>query len=176
MKIIKTKFKDLYLIKTKVQKDYRGSFVELFNLKEFKKKTKLNIKFVQDNISTSKKNVLRGLHYQNKKQQGKLISCIKGSLLDVAIDLRKKSSTYGQYFLKKLYANDNILIWIPKGFAHGFYSYENNTQLFYKTTQYYYPKFENIIIWNDKNLHINWGIKKKPILSKKDLNGKNFNK
>ena len=97
-------------------------------------------------------------------------------MLDVAIDLRKKSSTYGQYFLKKLYANDNILIWIPKGFAHGFYSYENNTQLFYKTTQYYYPKFENIIIWNDKNLHINWGIKKKPILSKKDLNGKNFNK
>lgn len=176
MKIIKTKFKDLYLIKTKVQKDYRGSFFELFNLKEFKKKTKLNIKFVQDNISTSKKNVLRGLHYQNKKKQGKLISCIKGSLLDVAIDLRKKSSTYGHYFSKKLDANDNTLIWIPEGFAHGFYSYKKNTQLFYKTTEYYYPKFENVIIWNDKNLNINWGIKKKPILSKKDLNGKNFNK
>jgi dTDP-4-dehydrorhamnose 3,5-epimerase len=168
MKVIKTKFKGLYLIRPKVHKDKRGSFAELINLKELKKKIKLDIKFVQDNLSISKKNVLRGLHYQEKKQQDKLIRCNKGSLLDVCVDLRKDSKTYGKYFSKTLNEKDHILIWIPKGFAHGFYAFEDNTQLYYKTTEYYYPKYERTIRWDSKFLKRAWKKVKKPILSFKD--------
>ena len=118
----------------------------------------------------SKKKVLRGLHFQKKKPQGKLISVIKGEILDVVVDIRKNSKTYGKYASFSLSEKNGNQLWIPKNFAHGFLSLSNNTIVNYKCTDFYDPKDQHTIIWNDKNLNINWNIKK-PIVSKKDENG-----
>ena len=161
MKIIKTKLKDLIIIKKDTHTDNRGYFRELYLEKNFKKK------FLFDVMSLSKKNVLRGLHLQTKKPQGKLITVIKGSLFDVAVDCRKKSKTFGKYFSIKLSENDNTSLYIPEGFAHGFCSLENNTILHYKCTNYRNPGSETGIVWNDSKLKIKWPIKN-PIISNKD--------
>ena len=161
MKIINTKFKDLIIIKKETHYDNRGYFRELFLEKNFKKR------FPFDVMSLSKKNVLRGLHLQTKKPQGKLITVIKGSLFDVALDCRKKSKTFGKYFSIKLSESDNTSLYIPEGFAHGFCSLENNTILHYKCTNYRDSHSETGILWNDPKLKIKWPIKN-PSISVKD--------
>ena len=167
MKVLKTKFKDLLIIKKDTYFDNRGYFRELYLNKLLKKK------FVFDVLSLSKKNVLRGLHLQTKKPQGKLITVLRGEILDVSLDCRIRSRTFGKYFSIKLSEKDNISVYIPEGFAHGFVSLENNSVLHYKCTNYRDEKSENGILWNDEDLKIKWP-KKKLIISHKDQKNLTF--
>tara|TARA_Y100000389_G_C17281253_1_gene423060 strand:- start:46 stop:576 length:531 start_codon:yes stop_codon:yes gene_type:complete len=167
MKIVKTKFKGLCLYKKDTYKDNRGYFRELFIEKNFKKK------FPFDIMSLSKKNVIRGLHLQLIRPQGKLLTVIKGKVLDVAVDCRKKSKTYGKHFSIILSDKDNTSLYVPEGFAHGFYSLEDNTILHYKCTKYRSSKSEVGILWNDPELKIKWPTKK-VIISTKDKNNLSF--
>ncbi len=161
MKILKTPIKDLLVIKNKRFVDSRGYFRELLIEKILQKKFCFNV------VSVSKKNVIRGLHFQIKKPQGKFISVIKGKIIDVAVDLRKKSKTFGKHFKIILSDKNCTSIFIPEGFAHGFGGLDNENIIVYSCTNYRYQKGERGLIWNDKDLKINWGIKK-PILSSKD--------
>ena len=166
---------DILLIKPSLHEDDRGFFYEFFNQKEFNSKSGLNVNFVQDNISFSKKNVLRGLHYQKYPlEQGKLVSVISGEVIDVVVDIRKGSKTYGQYIIEKLSYENKKQLWIPPGFAHGFYTCSLSAQFFYKTTNHYSKNHEKTILWNDNKLNIDWKLKEVPIISKKDANGDNF--
>jgi dTDP-4-dehydrorhamnose 3,5-epimerase len=167
MKIIKTNFKDLFLYKRDTYKDNRGYFRELFT------ENFLKIKFPFDMMSFSKKNVIRGLHLQHIKPQGKLLTVLSGKLFDVAVDCRKKSKTYGKYFSIILSAKDNTSLYVPAGFAHGFCSLEDNTILHYKCTKYRHAKSEIGIMWNDPELKIHWP-KKKFIISNKDKKNLSF--
>ena len=167
MKIIKTKIKDLVLVKTSIFKDKRGFF------KEVEKKRVLKKKFIFDCFSYSKKNTLRGMHLQTQKSQAKIISVVQGKILDVVVDLRKNSKTYGKYFSIEISQNSNFSLFIPEKFAHGFLCLSQECAVYYKCTNYRDKNSETTIKWNDKNLNINWPIKK-PILSKKDKNGINF--
>mgnify|MGYP001354671777 FL=1 len=161
MKIIKTKFKDLVIINSKNFYDNRGHFREVLVEKIVKKKFKFNV------VSKSNKNVLRGLHMQRKFPQGKYVSVIKGSILDVVVDCRKNSKTYGKYYKTELSDKNEKSIYIPKGFLHGFLCLEKENIVIYSCTNYRDKKSEIGVKWNDKNLKINWPIKK-PILSNKD--------
>tara|TARA_B100000579_G_scaffold35957_1_gene25189 strand:+ start:1776 stop:2303 length:528 start_codon:yes stop_codon:yes gene_type:complete len=163
--IKKTKFKDLLIIINKSFKDKRGYFKELIKEKKIKKK------FLFTVMSCSKKNVVRGLHIQRNKPQGKFISVIKGKILDVAVDLRKNSNTYGKYFSIILSEKNSKSVYVPPGFAHGFCGLEKENYVIYNCTNYRHKKSETGIQYNDKNLKIKWPIKK-PIVSKKDK--KNF--
>tara|TARA_Y100000591_G_C21288631_1_gene430788 strand:- start:31 stop:543 length:513 start_codon:yes stop_codon:yes gene_type:complete len=167
MKIIKTKFKDLILLKSKIFKDKRGFF------KEVEKKNILKKNFIFDCFSYSKKNTLRGLHLQTKKSQAKIITVVYGSILDVVVDLRKKSPTYGKYFSIKISQNSDFSLFIPENFAHGFLCLSKNCAVYYKCTNFRDKSSETTIKWNDRDLNIKWPIKN-PILSKKDKMGLNF--
>ena len=167
--IYKTKIQGLILIESKKYFDNRGYFFESYNEKIYSK-IGIKKKFLQDNFAISKKNVLRGLHYQNKKPQGKLITVIKGSILDVAVDIRKNSKTYGKHQTFLLSEKNCRQLWIPEDFAHGFLALSPNTIVNYKVTEFYDPKDQNTIIWNDKDLNISW-LTKKPIISEKDKQG-----
>ena len=167
MKIIKTQIKDLILIKTELFRDKRGYFKEVEKFKVLKKK------FIFDCFSYSKKNTLRGLHLQTNKSQAKIITVVHGKILDVAVDLRKKSPTYGKYFSIEISDNSDFSIFIPTGFAHGFLCLSKNCAVYYKCTNHRDKKSEKTIKWNDKSLNIKWPIKR-PILSKKDALGMNF--
>ena len=161
MKIIKTKFKDLFVVNTRVFKDNRGWLKE-----EFKKKiVKKNLVFTV--VSNSKRNVLRGLHMQTKNPQDKFLSVVKGKVLDIAVDLRKNSKSYGKHFKIILSEKNGKHLFVPKGFAHGILGLDKENILHYACTNYRDPKSEISIKWNDKSLNINWGTKK-PIISKKD--------
>ena len=174
MNIISTKIEGVYLIKPKIFNDDRGSFFESFNMKVFQKETKQKINFVQDNQSVSSKNILRGLHFQKPPHaQAKLVRVIKGSVLDVVLDLRKKSKTYGEYILEELSEYNNHQLFIPKGMAHGFLTLEDNTIFTYKCSEFYCKDAEDSIIWNDNSIGIKWP-GSKPLLSKKDQNAKKF--
>ena len=161
MKIIKTKFKDLLLYKRENYEDNRGYFRELYVKKIIKKN------FCFDYLSLSHKNVIRGLHIQTKKPQGKLITVFRGKIFDVVVDCRKNSKTFGKIYTTTLDEKNNTSLYIPEGFLHGFCSLNNHTLLHYKCTEYRDKKSEKGVIWNDKNLKINWPVKK-PILSNKD--------
>ena len=167
MEIFKTTFKDLLIIKSKQFYDNRGHFRELI------RETKIKQKFVFNVVSLSKKNVIRGLHYQGLKPQGKLVSVVKGKILDVAVDLRKKSKTYGKHYKVILSDKNQTSVFIPAGFAHGFASLDRENIVVYSCTNYRHQKSENGILWNDKKLKINWSIKN-PIISKKDLKNPSF--
>jgi len=167
MQIIKTKIKDLVLVKTSIYKDKRGFF------KEVEKKRVLKKKFIFDCFSYSKKNTLRGMHLQTRKSQAKIISVVQGKILDVVVDLRKNSKTYGKYFSIEISQNSNFSLFIPEKFAHGFLCLTKECAVYYKCTNYRDKNSETTIKWNDKKLNINWPVKK-PILSKKDKNGINF--
>jgi dTDP-4-dehydrorhamnose 3,5-epimerase len=159
---------EVILITPQVFSDTRGFFSETFKSSDFEK-AGIPYRFVQENHSRSKKNVLRGLHYQlNPKSQGKLVRAIAGSILDVAVDLRKGSPFYGKYVSHRLSSQNKMMLWIPPGFAHGFLSLEKDTEVLYKTTEEYSPKHEWGIIWNDPDLNIPWGIEN-PEVSAKDL-------
>ena len=172
MIVEQTNIPDLLLITPKVYADERGYFMESYN----RLKTEVLIKenFVQDNESGSKKNVLRGLHLQLPPfSQAKLVRVIQGSILDVAVDLRKGSSTYGQHFKHVLSGENKKQLYVPKGFAHGFLSLEDNTILNYKCSEYYNAKSEVSLLWNDTDLNIDWGITD-PILTEKDRLAEKF--
>ena len=172
MNAIGTNLKDAYVITNKKFEDDRGFFMESFNLKEFEKIVG-ECNFVQDNHSKSSKGVLRGLHYQIEHAQGKLVRCISGSVYDVIVDLRKSSPSFGKWFGIELCEN-NLQLWVPPGFAHGFYTLTKTAEITYKTTDYYYPEYDRTLVWNDTNLEIEWGMNVDPILSQKDLKGQTF--
>lgn len=173
MEVIKTHIPDLLVIKPKVFEDPRGYFYESYNTAAFQQHG-IDVTFVQDNQSLSQKNVLRGLHFQNPPHaQAKLVRVIKGAVLDVVVDIRKSSPTYGQYFDIELSEKNKIQLWIPEGFAHGFLTLENDTIFFYKCTNYYNKSSEDCILWDDKDIGINWNTNS-PLLSEKDRLGKPF--
>jgi len=169
MKIEKTFIDDLLVINPKVHGDDRGYFFESFNLKSFHEFVSNDSVFVQDNQSKSVKGVLRGLHYQYHNPQGKLVRAIHGQIYDVAVDLRTESDTYGDYFGILLSAENKKQLWIPKGFAHGFLVVTDTAEVSYKTTDYYNPDDEHVILWSDPTLAIDWPDLKCPYkLSMKD--------
>ena len=170
MKIISTKFSGLKVIKTKVHKDSRGHFVELFRHSFFRKN-----KFIFTCSSKSKKNVLRGMHFQKKFGQGKYLSVLKGKILDVVIDLRSKSKTFGKHFKIIMSDEDGKSLFIPAGFAHGFLGLASENIITYHCTNYRSKKNEVAILWNDKTLNIKWP-KRKTIISSKDKNNITFKK
>jgi dTDP-4-dehydrorhamnose 3,5-epimerase len=172
--ITKSKIEGLFIIEPRVFEDTRGAFYETFNEKIFQEKTGIDLSFCQDNESISKKNVLRGLHFQNPPfAQGKLVRVVAGRVIDIAVDIRKSSKTYGQYESIELSAENKKQFWIPPGFAHGFVALEDNSIFNYKCTNYYNPNSERTIQWNDTVLNINWEIND-PIISEKDQNGIDF--
>ena len=164
MKLIKTKIKDLLIIKSEVFKDKRG-----FLRETYRKNIVNNIDFPFDIMSSSKKNVLRGLHFQSKNSQAKIITVTQGKILDVAVDLRKNSKTFGKFFSIKISHDDDFSFFIPKNFAHGFLCLSEKCTINYKCSDYRNPKFEKTLLWNDPDIGINWPIKR-PLLSKKDAN------
>lgn len=171
--IVSTPITDLLVIEVEFFKDARGFFIEPWNKKVFKE-IGLNIDFVQEGHSGSKKNVLRGLHYQNKTApMGKLVRCTVGKVLDVAVDIRPTSTTYGKWFSIELNPEDMKQLYVPPGFAHGFLTLSDYAEVQYKQTGFYTPGAEGIIIWNDPEIAINWLITN-PTLSDKDKNGQSF--
>ncbi len=174
MKVLTTPISNLLVIQPNVFEDERGYFFESYS-KELFKKNGINVDFLQDNQSLSQAGVLRGLHFQNPPYaQGKLVRVIKGAILDVAVDIRKKSPTYGKHFAIDLNEKNKTMLWIPEGFAHGFLTLEDNTVFSYKCTNYYNKASEDCILWNDKTIGIDWKVEN-PILSEKDKLGKLFN-
>ncbi len=173
MLIIDTKIPDVKIIEPKVFGDERGFFMETWNQREFEEKvTGKPTLFVQDNHSKSKKGILRGLHYQTENTQGKLVRVVYGEVFDVAVDIRKNSPTFGQWVGEYLSADNKRQLWIPEGFAHGFYVTSKEAEFVYKCTDYYNPFSEHSIIWNDAKLNIAWPLDGAPILSDKDSNAK----
>lgn len=174
MNIIKTEIPDVLIIEPKVFGDARGFFFESFNAKTFATLTGLNPTFVQDNHSRSAKNVLRGLHYQIKQPQGKLVRVAVGEVFDVTVDLRKNSPTFGKWTGTILSAENKRMLWVPEGFAHGFLVLSDSADFLYKTTDYYAPEHERCVIWNDATVGITWPLAGQPILAAKDKTGKSL--
>ncbi|MGE6568331.1 dTDP-4-dehydrorhamnose 3,5-epimerase [Shewanella vesiculosa] len=173
MKVIDTTIPDVKIIDSTVYGDERGFFMETWNQQKFEELvTGKPTTFVQDNHSKSKKGILRGLHYQTKNTQGKLVRVISGEVFDVAVDIRKNSATFGQWVGVYLSAENKRQLWVPEGFAHGFYVTSEEAEFVYKCTDYYNPSAEKSIIWNDATLNITWPISDCNIeLSEKDLLG-----
>tara|TARA_B100001057_G_scaffold491814_1_gene582866 strand:- start:461 stop:997 length:537 start_codon:yes stop_codon:yes gene_type:complete len=165
MKISKTYIEGLLIIEPQLFKDDRGFFFESYN----KNNLDINVVFVQDNLSKSHKGVIRGLHFQSPPfEQAKLVRCVSGNILDVAVDLRTSSKTYGMSFSVELSSENNKQLFIPKGFAHGFQVLSETAVVDYKVDNYYNPKSDSGIIWNDTDLSIGWNLSLKPILSERD--------
>lgn len=173
MKIQPTGLQGVVVIEPEVFSDARGYFLETFNAKVFAE-AGIGEQFVQDNQSHSKRGVLRGLHYQKEQVQGKLIRVLLGEIFDVVVDLRPESSTYGKWSGINLSAMEQKAIWIPKGFAHGFYTLSETADVAYKVTEFYAPQHERVMLWNDPDLAIRWPIRGEPILSEKDKAGHPF--
>lgn len=172
MNIIPTSIPDVLIIEPKVFGDERGFFFESFNHKVFVEKTGVTSEFVQDNHSRSVKGVLRGLHYQIQQTQGKLLRIVAGEIFDVAVDMRKSSPTFGQWVGCILSAENKRQFWVPPGFAHGFLVISDIAEVLYKTTDYYAPKYERSLLWNDPEVGIDWPLNGiTPILSAKDQEG-----
>jgi dTDP-4-dehydrorhamnose 3,5-epimerase len=174
MKIIPTKIPDAFILEPKVFGDQRGFFLESYNQQTFQDVTRIKATFVQDNHSRSGKNVLRGLHYQLKHPQGKLVRVVRGCVFDVAVDLRKSSSTFGQWVGAELSEENHRQFWVPAGFAHGFLVLSEQADFLYKTTDYYAPEYERCIRWDDPDIGIAWPENCTPSLSSKDQQGVSF--
>ena len=174
MKVIETKIPEVLIIEPKVFGDERGFFYESYNEETFYQLTGIRKKFVQDNHSRSGKGVLRGLHYQIKQPQGKLVRVVRGSVFDVAVDIRKNSPTFGQWVGEVLSEENKRQMWVPEGFAHGFLVVSEYADFLYKTTDYYAPEYERCIQWDDTALAIEWPLKGEPKLSNKDKDGSVF--
>lgn len=173
MRVIPTAIPDLLIIEPKVFGDARGFFYESFNAKRFIELTGIDTPFVQDNHSRSTKGVLRGLHYQIKQPQGKLVRAVVGEVLDVALDIRRNSPTFGKAYKTILNAENKRMLWIPPGFAHGFLVLSDAAECLYKTTDYWVPEHERSILWNDPALGIDWQLDgATPLLAAKDQAGK----
>jgi dTDP-4-dehydrorhamnose 3,5-epimerase len=173
MNVLELSLSGALVIEPTVFEDDRGFFLESYS-----ERTSATIgireKFVQDNHSYSKRGVLRGLHYQVEKPQGKLVRVVSGEVVDVLVDLRKSSASFGQAHSVKLSGENRRLAWIPAGFAHGFYVMSEAAHVLYKSTEFYFPELERTILWNDPDLKINWGFTGEPLLSEKDRRGARF--
>ncbi|MEZ9295339.1 dTDP-4-dehydrorhamnose 3,5-epimerase [Vibrio cyclitrophicus] len=175
MKVIDTRIPDVKIIEPSVFGDERGFFMETWNQKQFEELvTGKPTQFVQDNHSKSKKGILRGLHYQTENTQGKLVRVVSGEVFDVAVDIRKGSPTFGQWVGEYLSAENKRQLWVPEGFAHGFYVTSDDAEFVYKCTDYYNPTAELSIVWNDISLNIQWPSAVSPITSMKDTNALTF--
>lgn len=172
MKVIATTIADLLIIEPRVFGDERGFFYESYNQHKFTELMGREVGFVQDNHSRSVQGVLRGLHYQIQHPQGKLVRCVRGRVLDVAVDIRRSSTTFGQHVAVELSEENKRMLWIPEGFAHGFVVLSESAEFLYKTTDYWYPEHERSILWNDPSLAIDWQLQQAPALSVKDAQGK----
>ena len=173
MKVTPTRIPDVLILEPTVFHDQRGFFFESFNYQAFLAATQLDVEFVQDNHSYSKHGILRGLHYQIQQPQGKLVRVTAGTVFDVAVDIRRSSATFGQWVGETLSADNKRQLWIPAGFAHGFLVLSESAEFLYKTTDYYAPKGERTLLWNDPNIGIDWPqTDSGQILSDKDLAGK----
>ncbi|MEG9487888.1 dTDP-4-dehydrorhamnose 3,5-epimerase [Mannheimia indoligenes] len=173
MKIIETKIPDVKLLEPVVFGDERGFFMETFRDEWFRKNVVDRV-FVQENHSKSVKGVLRGLHYQTENTQGKLVRVVQGAVFDVAVDLRRNSPTFGYWVGEILSAENKRQLWVPEGFAHGFYVLTETAEFTYKCTDYYNPKAEHSLIWNDEAVGIQWPLEQEPSLSAKDLMGQSL--
>lgn len=175
MQATKLSIPDVILFEPKVFGDDRGFFFESFNNRIFEEATGLKRNFVQDNHSSSAKNVLRGLHYQIQHPQGKLVRVTLGEVFDVAVDIRKNSPTFGQWVGATLSAENRQQLWVPEGFAHGFVVLSDVAEFLYKTTDYWCPEYERSLLWNDQQIGIEWPINEEPMLAKKDSEGLKLN-
>ncbi|HIF9170563.1 TPA: dTDP-4-dehydrorhamnose 3,5-epimerase [Photobacterium damselae] len=177
MNVIETDIPDVKIIEPAVFGDERGFFMETWNQKKFEELvTGKPTQFVQDNHSKSKKGILRGLHYQTENTQGKLVRVVSGEVFDVAVDIRKDSPTFGKWVGVYLSAENKRQLWVPEGFAHGFYVTSDEAEFVYKCTDFYNPKAEHSILWNDLDIGIEWPLDNTPILSLKDSKGVHFYK
>ncbi|MGL5665045.1 MAG: dTDP-4-dehydrorhamnose 3,5-epimerase [Shewanella sp.] len=175
MKVIETDIPDVKIIEPMVFGDERGFFMETWSQKSFEELvTGKPTKFVQDNHSKSKKGILRGLHYQTENTQGKLVRVVSGEVFDVVVDVRKDSPTFGKWVGVYLSAENKRQLWIPKGFAHGFYVTSEDAEFVYKCTDYYNPTAEHSILWHDSELSIEWPLHGEPLLSEKDKRASTF--
>jgi len=171
MQVTPTAIPDLLILEPEVFGDDRGFFFESFNAQAFERATGLKRDFVQDNHSKSAKNVLRGLHYQIRNPQGKLVRVVQGEVFDIAVDLRKCSKSFGQWIGIRLSAENKKQFWVPEGFAHGFVVLSETAEFLYKTTDYYYPEHERCVLWNDPSIAVQWPVDVEPQLSAKDRAG-----
>jgi dTDP-4-dehydrorhamnose 3,5-epimerase len=167
-----TAIPDVIVLEPTVYGDARGFFFESFNARDFHEATGLDVTFVQDNHSRSAKGVLRGMHYQIQRPQGKLVRVVQGEVFDVAVDLRASSPTFGRWVGQVLSADNRKQIWVPPGFAHGFLVLSDTAEFLYKTTDYWYPEHERCLLWNDPTVGIEWPIEGEPRLAAKDQVGK----
>lgn len=174
MKVTPTAIPDVLVIEPKIFGDERGFFFESFNKEVFEQEVGVAADFVQDNHSKSAKGVLRGLHYQIKQPQGKLVRVVSGEVLDVAVDIRKSSDTFGEWVSVILSGENKRQLWIPQGFAHGFVVLSDSAEFLYKTTDYYAPEHERCIRWSDNELDIDWTYSDEPLVSEKDAQGAMF--
>jgi len=171
MKVVQTAIPDVLLIEPRVFGDARGLFLEGYNARGFRHATGLSVDFVQDNQSRSRRGVLRGLHYQLQQAQGKLVSVVCGAVFDVAVDIRRSSPGFGQWMGVELSEDNHRQLWLPPGIAHGFLVLSERVDVFYKTTDYYAPEHERVILWNDPDIDIEWPLADEPLLSPKDQAG-----
>ena len=172
MKAIPTAIADVLILEPSVFGDSRGFFLESFNRKAFGAITGLDVDFVQDNHSRSARGILRGLHYQIRRPQGKLVRVVRGAVFDVSVDLRRSSPTFGQWVGVELTEDNHRQLWVPPGFAHGFYVLSDLADFLYKTTDYYFPEPERSLSWNDSTIAISWPLEQgtEPVVSEKDKN------
>ncbi len=172
MKVEQSSLAGVLLLEPEVFGDARGYFYESYNRKTFARATGLDVEFVQDNHSLSSKNVLRGLHYQIRQAQGKLVRVVAGEIWDVAVDLRRGSAGFGRWTAATLGAESRRMLWIPAGFAHGFVVLSEQAEVLYKSTDYYAPEHERTLLWNDPSLAIPWPLAGEPVMTDKDRRGK----
>jgi dTDP-4-dehydrorhamnose 3,5-epimerase len=169
VKVVPTEIPDVLILEPKVIGDERGFFLESYNKRTFRDATGLDVEFVQDNHSSSKRGVLRGLHYQVHQPQGKLVRVIAGEVFDVTVDLRRSSRTFGKAVAARLDAASKRMVWIPPGFAHGFLVLSERAELLYKATHFYAAEHDRSLLWSDPALGIRWPLEAQPILSPKDV-------
>ncbi len=174
MKVRKTAIADVLIVEPTVFGDERGFFYESYNEQKWQELTGLETRFVQDNHSKSVRGVLRGIHYQIKQSQGKMVRVVAGEVFDVAVDLRKSSPTFGQWVGERLSADNKRMLWVPEGFGHAFLVLSESAEFLYRTTDFYAPEHERCIVWNDPDLRIDWPLDGVPQLSGKDVQGSLF--
>lgn len=174
MKVTPSALPEVLLIEPRVFEDARGFFFESYNRRTFRETTGVGADFVQDNHSRSVRNVLRGLHYQIRQPQGKLVRVVAGEIFDVAVDLRRSSGRFGRWVGQRLSAENKRLLWIPPGFAHGFLALSDHAEVLYKATDYFVPEHERCLLWNDPDIAIAWPLSGEPVLSDKDRGGSLF--
>ena len=162
---------EVLVLEPRVFGDDRGFFLESYNRRVFQEVAGIDVNFVQDNHSRSARNVLRGLHYQLKQAQGKLVRVVAGEIFDVAVDMRRSSARFGRWMGLHLSAQNKRMLWVPAGFAHGFLALSDSTEVLYKTTDYYAPEHERCVLWNDPDIGIDWPLAGMPLVSEKDGRG-----